>query len=65
MKKLTTVVLSLCLAVGAGSVFAADTMSHDSMSKDSMSKDAMKKDGMKKSDPIPRCQDSCRLSDFS
>jgi len=48
MKKLTTVVLSMCLAVGAASVFAADTMSNDSMSKDSMSKDAMSKDSMKK-----------------
>jgi pentapeptide MXKDX repeat protein len=37
MKKLTTVVLSMCLAVGAASVFAADTMSNDSMSKDAMS----------------------------
>ena len=44
MKKLTTVVLSMCLAVGAASVFAADTMSNDSMSKDAMSKDAMKRD---------------------
>jgi pentapeptide MXKDX repeat protein len=48
MKKLTTVVLSMCLAVGAASMFAADTMSNDSMSKDSMSKDAMSKDTMKK-----------------
>ncbi|AFY19123.1 hypothetical protein PputUW4_01918 [Pseudomonas sp. UW4] len=54
MKKLTTVVLSMCLAVGAASVFAADTMSNDSMSKDSMSKDAMKKDAMKKTDSMSK-----------
>jgi hypothetical protein len=36
-EKLTTVVLSMCLAVSAASVFAADTMSNDSMSKNSMS----------------------------
>ena len=39
MKKLATTVLSMCIALGAASVFAADTTSSDSMSKDSMSKD--------------------------
>lgn len=43
MKKLATAALSLFLAMGVASVYAADTMSNDSMSKDSMSKDAMKK----------------------
>lgn len=62
MKKLSAVVLSMCMALGAaGSVLAAETsngdtmapkdsmMKKDNMSKDSMSKDAMmKKDGMSK-----------------
>lgn len=57
MKKLSSVVLSMCLIVGPGSVFAADTMGKDSMSKDptaqgSMStgatKSEMKKGEMKK-----------------
>ena len=49
MKKLSVVVLSMCMALGAvSSAFAADTTSGDAMSKSSMSKDAMSKDAMKK-----------------
>lgn len=33
MKKLTSTVLSVCLALGAVSVYAADTMNNDSMKK--------------------------------
>lgn len=45
MKKLTAIMMSACLMMGAVSTtYAADAM----MKKDSMSKDCMKKDGMSK-----------------
>ncbi|MFL1547457.1 pentapeptide MXKDX repeat protein, partial [Pseudomonas sp. O39] len=48
MKRLTTAILGMCLAVGVAVVHADDTMSNDTMKKDTMSHDTMKKDTMKK-----------------
>ncbi len=46
MKKLTSIILSLCLAATGGLAFARDSTSMDkgAMSKDSMSKDAMSRE---------------------
>src|SRR5690606_2851885 len=48
MNKLSTCVFSMCLALAAGSAFAADQMARDGMAKDGMSKSAMSRDGMGK-----------------
>ena len=43
MKRLTTAILGVCLAVGVAGVHAEDTMSNDTMKKDTMSQDTMKR----------------------
>ena len=50
MNKLSSIILSMCLAASSGLALAMDDMSMDkgAMSKDSMSKDAMHKDSMGK-----------------
>ncbi|MCK1783999.1 MULTISPECIES: hypothetical protein [Pseudomonas] len=50
MKKLTTAILGIYLAVGVAVVHADDTMKKNTRKKDSMSNDGMKKDDMKKND---------------
>lgn len=62
MKKLSVVVLSMCMALGAvGSALAAETSNGDAMApkdsmmkKDTMSKDSMSKDAMKKKDGMSK-----------
>jgi len=41
MKRLTTAILGMCLAVGVAVVHADDTMSNDTMKKDDMKKNDM------------------------
>lgn len=49
MKNINSVVLAMCLAFGAGSVFAQDSgMAKDSMSHDAMTQTGNAHDGMKK-----------------
>ena len=46
MNKLNAILLSSCMLLATGSVFAQDAMTKDAMAKDAMSKDAMAKDAM-------------------